>query len=138
MIGFGLLAVLVALVGLWFTRRRPGDGRGGWFFRAAIVGRCCSVRSAQRFGWIFTEMGRQPWVVYGVLRTADGVSPSVTAGTVSTSLIVLHPALRRCSPSSRSDSCSRTARRGPATRRRVGQGAADGENGTEPHLGFAY
>ena len=37
-------------------------------------------------GWIVAEVGRQPWVVYGVLRTADAVSP-VTAGQVSTSLI---------------------------------------------------
>ncbi len=43
---------------------------------------------ANTFGWIFTEMGRQPWAVFGVMRTADGVSPSVGAATVATSLIV--------------------------------------------------
>jgi cytochrome d ubiquinol oxidase subunit I len=42
---------------------------------------------ANSMGWIFTEIGRQPWVVYGVMRTEDGVS-SVGAGTVLTSLIV--------------------------------------------------
>lgn len=31
---------------------------------------------ASSWGWIFTEMGRQPWAVYGVLRTADSVSPA--------------------------------------------------------------
>jgi cytochrome bd ubiquinol oxidase subunit I len=41
---------------------------------------------ANSAGWIFTEMGRQPWVVYGLLKTADGVSPSVGAGTVALSL----------------------------------------------------
>ncbi len=38
-------------------------------------------------GWIVTEVGRQPWVVYGVLRTADAVSP-VTASSVVTSLLI--------------------------------------------------
>ena len=38
-------------------------------------------------GWIFTEMGRQPWVVYGVLRTRDAVSPGVSQAEVLTSMI---------------------------------------------------
>ncbi|MFI5006550.1 MAG: cytochrome ubiquinol oxidase subunit I [Solirubrobacterales bacterium] len=39
-------------------------------------------------GWIFTEMGRQPWIVFGLQKTADAVSPNVTAGEVLFSLIV--------------------------------------------------
>jgi cytochrome d ubiquinol oxidase subunit I len=42
---------------------------------------------ANSSGWILTEMGRQPWVVYGFLKTSDAVSPNVTAGMVWTSLI---------------------------------------------------
>ncbi len=38
-------------------------------------------------GWVFTEMGRQPWVVFGLQKTALGVSPSVGAGSVATSLV---------------------------------------------------
>jgi cytochrome d ubiquinol oxidase subunit I len=45
--------------------------------------------AANSFGWIFTEMGRQPWTVFGVFKTAQSVSPSVGAGSVATSLIVL-------------------------------------------------
>jgi cytochrome d ubiquinol oxidase subunit I len=45
--------------------------------------------AANSFGWIFTEMGRQPWTVFGVFKTAESVSPSVSAGTAATSLIVL-------------------------------------------------
>jgi len=37
-------------------------------------------------GWITTEVGRQPWTVYGVLRTADSVSPSLTGANVAWSL----------------------------------------------------
>ena len=43
---------------------------------------------ANSWGWIFTEMGRQPWVVYGVLQTRYGVSPTVSQGEVITSLTV--------------------------------------------------
>ncbi len=39
------------------------------------------------FGWIFTEMARQPWTVFGVMRTADAVSPGVPAGSVLATLI---------------------------------------------------
>jgi cytochrome d ubiquinol oxidase subunit I len=90
MIGLGLLATLLGLAGLWLTRRR-NQGREGrtlrWFWRIApwAVGLPLAANS---FGWIFTEMGRQPWSVFGVLKTADSVSPTVGAGTVATSLIV--------------------------------------------------
>ena len=40
------------------------------------------------FGWIFTEMGRQPWVVFGVYTTAQGVSPSVTSSDIIISMTV--------------------------------------------------
>jgi cytochrome bd ubiquinol oxidase subunit I len=39
-------------------------------------------------GWIFTEMGRQPWIVFGLQKTADAVSPTVTAGEVLFSVVV--------------------------------------------------
>ena len=42
---------------------------------------------ANSFGWIFTEMGRQPWAVFGLMTTANAVSPGVRAGEVLTSLI---------------------------------------------------
>ncbi len=57
----------------------------GWFLRA------CQVAAPLGFiaviaGWITTEVGRQPWTVYGVLRTADSVSPSLTGADVACSL----------------------------------------------------
>jgi cytochrome d ubiquinol oxidase subunit I len=86
MIGFGVLAVLVTLLGLWWTRRgRLPEHRWYWWVCCWSVGLPILAGS---FGWIFTEMGRQPWVVYGVLRTRHGVSPSVPAGSVLASLIV--------------------------------------------------
>jgi cytochrome d ubiquinol oxidase subunit I len=87
MIGFGGLAMLVALVTLWRCRRGRVPG-GRWLWAAATASVALPLL-ANSFGWIFTEVGRQPWAVFGVLRTADGVSPTVGAGTVATSLIVL-------------------------------------------------
>ncbi|NMO88226.1 cytochrome ubiquinol oxidase subunit I [Actinomycetospora sp. TBRC 11914] len=86
MIGFGILALLLALVGLWLQRggRVPGQR---WFAGLALAGIGFPV-VANSVGWIFTETGRQPWVVYGQMTTASGVSPSVGPWTVATSLIV--------------------------------------------------
>jgi cytochrome d ubiquinol oxidase subunit I len=86
MIGFGLLASLLALAGLWLTRRRRIP-RARWFYRVAIWGVVLPYL-ATTMGWIFTEMGRQPWTVFGVLRTSQSVSPGVSAGEVITSMTV--------------------------------------------------
>jgi cytochrome d ubiquinol oxidase subunit I len=40
------------------------------------------------FGWIFTEIGRQPWIVYGLMTTQSGVSPAVSATEVLVSMVV--------------------------------------------------
>ncbi|MCO5999752.1 cytochrome ubiquinol oxidase subunit I [Actinoallomurus rhizosphaericola] len=82
MIGFGFLAGLLALAGLWFQRRGSR-----WFHRAALASMALPFL-ANTMGWIFTEIGRQPWTVFGVLRTKDGVSPGVGLGSVVTSLTV--------------------------------------------------
>ena len=55
--------------------------------RAALVGALSPV-AAMSIGWIFTEIGRQPWIVNGLMTTKQGVSPSVTSGEVLTSMIV--------------------------------------------------
>ncbi|GAA0431646.1 cytochrome ubiquinol oxidase subunit I [Acrocarpospora corrugata] len=84
MIGFGMLAVLVALVLLWLTRR----GRlpeNEWVWRAAIWAVVLPFL-ANSFGWLFTEMGRQPWIVFSQLKTAAAVSPTNGVGHVAASL----------------------------------------------------
>ncbi|NKQ52885.1 cytochrome ubiquinol oxidase subunit I [Amycolatopsis sp. K13G38] len=86
MIGFGFLMGLLSLVGLWLFRRGRIP-RSRWFYHAAVASLALPFL-ANSLGWIFTEMGRQPWAVFGVLKTANGVSPTVGAGTVLTSLIV--------------------------------------------------
>jgi cytochrome d ubiquinol oxidase subunit I len=86
MIGVGMLAALLALLTLW-TTRRDRVPRARWWHWAIIATPLLPV-FANSFGWIFTEIGRQPWIVFGVMTTKNGVSPSVSAGEVVTSMIV--------------------------------------------------
>ena len=86
MIGFGLLAALASVWGLFALRRRRLP-TSRWFYRAAIWA-VATPFLANSMGWIFTEMGRQPWVVYGVMQTSDAVSPGVGRASVATSLVV--------------------------------------------------
>jgi cytochrome d ubiquinol oxidase subunit I len=86
MVGFGSLAALLAAIGLWLTRRRAVP-RSRWFYRIALWSLALPYLAAS-MGWIFTEMGRQPWTVFGLLTTAKSVSPGVTASSVIISLTV--------------------------------------------------
>jgi cytochrome bd ubiquinol oxidase subunit I len=86
MIGFGVLVALIALWALWASRgRRTPKGR--WLRWSALVLPLLPL-AANSTGWIFTEMGRQPWIVFSQMRTSIGVSPTVGSGSVITSLIV--------------------------------------------------
>jgi cytochrome d ubiquinol oxidase subunit I len=86
MIGLGMAAAAIALWALWAHRRgRTPSSR--WLARVGLLTPLLPL-AANTAGWIFTEMGRQPWLVFGQFRTADGVSPGVSAATVLTSLIV--------------------------------------------------
>jgi cytochrome bd ubiquinol oxidase subunit I len=85
MIGLGLLCAAAAALILYVTRRGRAP-TSKWWARLAILLPLLPV-AANSFGWIFTEMGRQPWVVFGVMTTQNGVSPSVGAGLVATSLV---------------------------------------------------
>jgi cytochrome bd ubiquinol oxidase subunit I len=87
MIGFGMVTAALAALGLLLTWRRRIP-RSRWFWRAAIWTLPFPL-IANSFGWIFTEMGRQPWVVFGQLFTRDGVSPTVPSWQVLLSLIGL-------------------------------------------------
>lgn len=84
MVGIGLLMLAIIVLG-WFAHRRgrlysaPGFLRlAQWSIPLGFV--------AVLAGWTVTEVGRQPWVVYGLMRTADAVSPSLQTGDVALSL----------------------------------------------------
>ncbi|MCB1108710.1 MAG: cytochrome ubiquinol oxidase subunit I [Chlamydiia bacterium] len=69
----------------WFFYRRGTLEKSKWTLRFLVVGVAFPM-IANQTGWFTAEMGRQPWVVYHLLRTADGVSKSIVAGQVIGSL----------------------------------------------------
>ena len=84
MIGAGGLAALAALWFLWKLRKGRVPNKG-----AILVGGALPFLplAANSFAWIFTEMGRQPWIVYGQQLTASAVSPSVSSLEVAITLV---------------------------------------------------
>ncbi|MFM9135992.1 MAG: cytochrome ubiquinol oxidase subunit I, partial [bacterium] len=89
MIGLGMLAALFALWSLWRFRggRDPKDGILSRMYVIAAAGIVLAPLAANSFGWIFTEMGRQPWIVFGLQTTASAVSPLVSATEVWITMI---------------------------------------------------
>jgi cytochrome d ubiquinol oxidase subunit I len=85
MVGAGFLLIAFGLVGTLLARRGALE-RSRWFLRAALVG-VLLPPLANLTGWIFTEMGRQPWVVYGLLRTDQANSPTVGSFSVIVTLV---------------------------------------------------
>ena len=85
MIGLGMLAAAFALWSLWVFRRQrlpQPESRLAKIYAAAATVLVLLPLAANSFGWIFTEMGRQPWIVFGLQQTADAVSPLVSATEV--------------------------------------------------------
>ena len=85
MVGIAFIMVAVVVASLWLRWR-------GELFDATWFLRLCTLASPLGFiavtaGWATTEVGRQPWTVYGLLRTADSVSPSLTGFDVALSLL---------------------------------------------------
>jgi cytochrome d ubiquinol oxidase subunit I len=73
MVGCGLVMVALAIAYAWRRRRGPIDD--DWMLLRAIVVAAPLGYIALEAGWIVTEVGRQPWMIYGIMRTEDGVTP---------------------------------------------------------------
>jgi cytochrome bd ubiquinol oxidase subunit I len=78
--------VLLALWGAWLLRRHRLE-TSKWFLRAAVWA-VFTPFIMNTAGWMLTENGRQPWIVQGLMKTADGVSPSVSTTEIVISLVV--------------------------------------------------
>ncbi|MBP7147754.1 MAG: cytochrome ubiquinol oxidase subunit I [Acidobacteria bacterium] len=86
MVGIGMFLILLSLVGALLLRGgRLYQARWLlWIFVFAVV----LPQLANQLGWATAEIGRQPWIVYGLMRVQQAASPSVAAGEVLTSLLL--------------------------------------------------
>jgi cytochrome d ubiquinol oxidase subunit I len=73
MVGIGTLLALLGLWFLWSRWRRGALPRTPWFYRAVVAAGPLSL-VALIAGWIVTEVGRQPWIVYELMRVEDAVT----------------------------------------------------------------
>ncbi|WP_262177415.1 cytochrome ubiquinol oxidase subunit I [Saccharococcus sp. Marseille-Q5394] len=85
MVFAGTIMLLLGVYG-WFVSRRNKLEQNPLFMKVMVYAIALPF-IGNTVGWIMTEMGRQPWVVFGVMKTEDAVSPNVTAGQVLFSLI---------------------------------------------------
>ncbi len=96
MVGAGILLILLSAWGGWLARGNHLErlGESTWFRRAALWGIALPF-IANSTGWIFTEVGRQPWIVYGLMTTAKGVSTVTTADIAFTfiAFVVVYTAI---------------------------------------------
>ena len=86
MVGIAMLMLAVVVAGLVLMARGRLD-RTRWYLRLCQIATCLGF-VAVIAGWTTTEVGRQPWTVYGLMRTADSVSPSLTGSDVLVSLLL--------------------------------------------------
>ncbi len=130
MLGCGFLLALFGVIGLYLTgkRRKVRIEDSTRFLKLSMYAAALPF-IASSAGWVFTEMGRQPWVVFGLMKTEFGVSPTVPPAEVWISLVgftLLYGVLAVIA--------------GKVFFRTVGKGpAAEGEEDSgQPHLGLAY
>lgn len=88
MVGVGMLMLAVSWLGVWQMRRAGGTGGvpASWLLRA-LVAMTFAGWVALVSGWYVTEIGRQPWLVYGVLTTAQAAS-QVPAANIALTLVM--------------------------------------------------
>jgi cytochrome d ubiquinol oxidase subunit I len=74
MVALGTFMALVSALALWLMWRRRDLTRHRWLLRALVVAAPMGFICTEA-GWIVTEVGRQPWIIHGVMKTADAVTP---------------------------------------------------------------
>jgi len=92
MVGLGTLLVLLGLWALFLRWRRRDYATARWFLRAAALSGVGAV-VAMEAGWIVTEVGRQPWIVYLILRTTDAVTHAAGVEATFVAVVGLYAAL---------------------------------------------
>ncbi|MBS1992600.1 MAG: cytochrome ubiquinol oxidase subunit I [Cyanobacteria bacterium SZAS LIN-3] len=86
MIGLGIYMMALSwLGGLMLWRKKLFESK--WLLRIFVIS-VAAPYLANQLGWVASEVGRQPWIVYGLLRTSEALSKAVHAGAIVSSLIM--------------------------------------------------
>jgi cytochrome d ubiquinol oxidase subunit I len=85
MVGLGVVMLAVSSLGLWLARRGRLESTR-WFLWGTVTA-APSGFLAVIIGWVTAEVGRQPWAIYGLMRTADAVTPTLSGGAVLVTLL---------------------------------------------------
>jgi len=86
MAGSGVLMIALALIGLFLALKNRLDSTA-WYLKALLFALFLPY-IANSTGWLMTELGRQPWIVFGLMKTEAGVSSTVTGGMVLISVVL--------------------------------------------------
>jgi cytochrome d ubiquinol oxidase subunit I len=86
MVGIGMFLILFTIYGIYLLRRKK-IFENHLFLNLAIIAIPLPIL-ANELGWMTTEIGRQPWIVYHVMRTSDAISFSVPAGQILATIIL--------------------------------------------------
>lgn len=86
MVGVGILLLGLFVLGIWGWKR-------GWLWHNKFVLSLCVLsvlgpQLANQIGWVVAELGRQPWIVYGLMKTKDAISANVGAPVIMGSIIM--------------------------------------------------
>jgi cytochrome d ubiquinol oxidase subunit I len=86
MVGIGVALILISALGFLYFRKGTLHERRWllWILVFSVLG----PQIANQLGWFAAEVGRQPWLVYGIMRTPEGLSAVVKANAVLSSLIL--------------------------------------------------
>jgi cytochrome d ubiquinol oxidase subunit I len=87
MVILGIAMMLLMLFGAFFLLRGTLEKRR-WWLKLAVLAIPLPIVAVE-LGWMTAEVGRQPWIVQGLLKTSQGTSPGVTAGDVAISLVAI-------------------------------------------------
>ncbi len=87
MVGLGMVMGLLMLVGIFFLWRGTLEKHRWWLWLAVLAIPAPII--ATEFGWMTAEVGRQPWIVQGLMMVSAGTSPGVSAGDVTVSLVAI-------------------------------------------------
>jgi cytochrome d ubiquinol oxidase subunit I len=85
MVAAGTAMILLAAYGTWLVLKNKLEGRR--MYLRLMLWSIALPYIANTAGWIMREIGRQPWIVFGLQKTTDGVSSTVTAPMVLTSML---------------------------------------------------